>query len=185
MIPSPYPEATLDTFGFPVGGRLAARRPISSPQLPKVTLFGPKMQFFLARNHFFCGQPQKNCYHYDRTPKRQPFCVDRRSGWSLGGRQGPFLGQKWPENLIFFLHYTHITHLFWSQTDPTQWDHNIPMSWGNSGYLWFSSRCPIGCLASSCMAPIAKNYGIANHNISKRFAVGCYFERAPTNLVDF
>ena len=36
-----------------------------------------------------------------------------------------------------------------------------------------------------CMAPIAKNYGIANHNISKRFAVGCYFERAPTNLVDF
>ena len=33
----------------------------------------------------------------------------------------------WPENLIF-LRYTHITHLFWSQTDPTQWDHNIPIS---------------------------------------------------------
>ena len=29
------------------------------------------------------------------------------------------------------------------------------------------------------------SYTLTCHNISKRFAVGCYFERAPTNLVDF
>ena len=88
---------------WPLGG------PFHRPNCPKWPFFGPKTQFFLARNHFFCGQPQKNCYHYDRTPKRQPFCVDRRSGWSLGGRQGPFLGQKWPENLIFFTLHPHNT----------------------------------------------------------------------------
>ena len=94
------------------------------------------------------------------------------SGPSAGGRQCPFWAQNWSKNLIF-LRYIYITHLFRSQTDPTQWDHNIPMSSGNSGYLWFSSRCPIGCLASSCMAPTDKNYGIAYHNISKRFAESC------------
>ena len=46
-----------------------------------------------------------------------------------------FLGTNWPENQIF-LRYIHITQLFWSQTDPTQRNHNIPISWGNPGYLW-------------------------------------------------
>ena len=59
MIPSPYPEATLDTFGFPVGGRLAARRPISSPQLPKVALFGPKTHFFWPEITFFVDSLKK------------------------------------------------------------------------------------------------------------------------------
>ena len=54
----PYPEVTLDTFGFPVGARLAARRGVLWPQLPKVALLGPKSAVFLARNQFFCGQPQ-------------------------------------------------------------------------------------------------------------------------------
>ena len=35
--------------------------------------------------------------------------------------------------------------LFWPQTDPTQWYHIFPMSWGNSGCLQFSGRCPFGC----------------------------------------
>ena len=43
IITSPYPEATLDTFGFPVGAHLAARQAVVWPQLPKITIFGPKM----------------------------------------------------------------------------------------------------------------------------------------------
>ena len=133
-----------------------------------ITQSGPfwaQKRSFLARNHFFVDSLKKNCYHHDGTPKRQPFCVDRLAGWSPGGYQGPFLGQKWPENLIF-LHYTHITHLFWSQTDPTQWDHNIPISWGNSGYLWFSGRCPFGCLPGCFMALIAQNGLFGGHKCS-------------------
>ena len=146
------------------------------------------------------------------------------------GLRGAVSAQLWSKNLIF-LRYTYITHLIRSQTDPTQWDQNIPISWGNSGYLWFSGRCPFGCSAGRCMAPIAENYHfwaknayysivshgivcycmelncilwycicynhdgtpkrqlwlytLTCHNISKRFAAGCYFERASTNLVDF
>merc|ERR1711894_130805 len=58
MTTPPYPEVTLDTFGFPVGARLAARRAVSRLRLPKVALLGPKNAVFLARNQFFCGQPQ-------------------------------------------------------------------------------------------------------------------------------
>ena len=35
IISSSYPEVTLDTFGFPVGARLAARRAVFWPRLPK------------------------------------------------------------------------------------------------------------------------------------------------------
>ena len=84
-------------------------------------------------------------------------------GMLLGGCNGLFLAKKWPENQIF-LRYPHITHLFWSQTDSTQRNHNIPISWGNSGYLWFSGRCPFGCSAGRCMAPIAENYHFRARN---------------------
>ena len=73
-------------------------------------------------------------------------------GGLSGAMRALFWAKKWPENQIF-LRYTHITHLFWSQLDPTQWDHNIPISWGNSGYLRFSGRCPFSYLAGRCMAP--------------------------------
>ena len=53
MTTPPYPEVTLDTFGFPVGARLATRRAVLWPQLPKVALLGPKNATFLARNQFF------------------------------------------------------------------------------------------------------------------------------------
>ena len=49
------PEVPLNNFRFPVGGCLAAWQAIS---LPKVTLLGPKNAVFVARNQFFCGQPQ-------------------------------------------------------------------------------------------------------------------------------
>ena len=53
-----YPEVTLDTFGFPVGGRLAAWRAVSWPRLPKVALLGSKNAVF-GRKPFFCGHPCK------------------------------------------------------------------------------------------------------------------------------
>ena len=98
----PYPEVTLDTFGFPVGGRLATRRAVSWPRLPKVALLGSKNAVFWPETIFFVVSLKINCYNHDGTPKRQ---------------------------------------------------------------LWL--------------------YTLTCHNISKRFAAGCYFERASTNLVDF
>merc|ERR1739846_301437 len=50
----PYPEVTLDTFGFPVDGRLAARRAVSRPRLPKVALFAPKNAVFGPEIIFLC-----------------------------------------------------------------------------------------------------------------------------------
>ena len=102
VICPPYPEVTLDTFGFPVGGRLATRRAVSWPRLPKVALLGSKNAVFWPETIFFVVSLKINCYNHDGTPKRQ---------------------------------------------------------------LWL--------------------YTLTCHNISKRFAAGCYFERASTNLVDF
>ena len=48
----PYPEVTLDTFGFPVGGRLAARRAVFRPRLPKVALFGSGRVFIASTPNF-------------------------------------------------------------------------------------------------------------------------------------
>ena len=52
IISPPYPEATLDNFGFPVGGRLAARRAVFRHRLPKVALFGPKNAVFWLEINF-------------------------------------------------------------------------------------------------------------------------------------
>merc|ERR1711911_51936 len=52
MTTPPYPEVTLDTFGFPVGARLAARRAVLWPQLPKVALLGPKNAVFWPKTSF-------------------------------------------------------------------------------------------------------------------------------------
>ena len=40
IISPPYPEATLDNFGFPVGGRLAARRAVFRPPGQILAFFG-------------------------------------------------------------------------------------------------------------------------------------------------
>ena len=102
IISPPYPEVTLDTFGFPVGGRLAAWLAVSWPRLPKVALLGSKNAVFWPETSFFVVNLKIDCYNHDGTTKRQ---------------------------------------------------------------LWL--------------------YTLTCHNISKRFAAGCYFERASTNLVDF
>ena len=59
--------------------------------------------------------------------------------------------------ICIFLHYTHITLIFWGQMDPTQWDHKSPISCGNSGYLRFSDMWSFGLSAGSFMARIAQN----------------------------
>mgnify|MGYP005706042383 FL=1 len=55
------------------------------------------------------------------------FVLTALQGGLRGGVRALFWAKKWPENQIF-LRYTHITHLFWSQTDSTQRNHNIPIS---------------------------------------------------------
>ena len=105
----PYPESPLDNFRFPVGGCLAAWQAVSWPKLPKVTLLGPKNVVF-GTNSFFCGQPQKNCYNHNGTPKRQPFCFDCISGGLREAVQvlfGPKIDYK-----SDFLRFTFITYLF-------------------------------------------------------------------------
>ena len=94
--------------------------------------FWVKKWCFLARNQFLWTSFIFFWYHHDGTPKRQHFRVDHVAGQAPGGVQGPFLAQNWPSKL-FFLRYTHITPIFGGQTDPAQWDHNFPTSWGNSG----------------------------------------------------
>ena len=59
IISPPYPEVTLDTFGFPVGGRLAARRTVSWPRLPKVALSGPQNAVFWPEIIFLCPASKK------------------------------------------------------------------------------------------------------------------------------
>ena len=52
IITSTYPEVTLDNFSFPVDGRLAARRAVSRPRLPKVALFGSGRVFIASTPNF-------------------------------------------------------------------------------------------------------------------------------------
>ena len=52
IISPPYPELTLDNFGFPVGGRLATRRTVLWPKLPKVALLGSKNAVFWPETIF-------------------------------------------------------------------------------------------------------------------------------------
>ena len=71
IISPPYPEVTLDNFGFPVGGRLATRRAVSWPRFPKVALLGSKNAVFWPETIFFVVSLKINCYNHDGTPKRQ------------------------------------------------------------------------------------------------------------------
>merc|ERR1711978_615403 len=52
MTTPPYPEGTLDTFGFLVDGRLATRRAVSWPRLPKVAVLGSKNAVFWPETIF-------------------------------------------------------------------------------------------------------------------------------------
>ena len=82
------------------------------------------------------------------------FVLTALQGGLRGGVRALFWAKKWPENQLF-LRYFHITRLFWSQTDLTQRNHNIPYP---EVTLDTFGRCPFGCSAGRCMAPIAENY---------------------------
>ena len=97
----PYSEVTLDTFGFPVGGRLAARRAVFRPRLPKVALFGPKSGVFGQKSIYIL---QFLRYHHDQTPKRQRFCVAHVAERAPGGLQEPIFGPKIAQKSFFTLH---------------------------------------------------------------------------------
>ena len=97
---SPISWGNSGYFGFPVGGRLAAWQADSWPQLPKLALFRHINAVFWPEINSF-ALSQKNCYSHDRTPKRQPVCVDCVAGWSPGVRPGPF-GPKIGPKIRFF-----------------------------------------------------------------------------------
>ena len=60
IISPPYPEATLDNFGFPVGGRLAARRAVFRPPGRNLAIFGGGRNLLIfssIKRRFFHSQP--------------------------------------------------------------------------------------------------------------------------------
>ena len=65
ILSPPYPEVTLDNFGFPVGGRLAARRAVFQP---------PGRNFAILRKGHF--------------PREVPLILDRGQR-NLVGPSGP------------------------------------------------------------------------------------------------
>ena len=71
--------------------------------------------------------------------------------WILGQKTS-FLAKK-----SVFLTLCPYIPLISPQTHLAQCDHNLPMSWDNSGYLRFSGRCPLGCLAGRFLELIAQN----------------------------
>ena len=94
IITPPHPEVTLDNFGFPVGGRLAARRAVSWPRLSKVGLFGPKSAVFGPKS-FFCANPPILLLPSWRDTKKTTFsCSSCCWACSWGGATACF----WPKN---------------------------------------------------------------------------------------
>ena len=127
IISPPYPEVTLDTFSFPVGGRLAAWRAVSWPRLPKVALLGSKNAVF-GPKPFFCGHP---CKGFNR--KMLSFWCPVMVVTNKVGQFPKKMG-SWPKNCIFypkfcvFLRYTYETPISLARTVPTQWDDNSSIS---------------------------------------------------------
>ena len=127
MTSPPYPEVTLDTFGFLVGARLATRRAVSWPRLPKVALLGSKNAVF-GPKPFFCGHPCKVVNRKMLSFWCPVMVVTNKVG------QFPKKMDFWPKNFIFdpkfcvFLRYAYETTLFLARTVPTQWDDNSSIS---------------------------------------------------------
>ena len=111
IISSSYPEVTLDTFGFPVGACLAARRAVFWPRLPKNGPFWAENAIFSTLcpyNPLFW--PQTDPAQWDHILPISPgnFGCLWFSGRCLFGRSaGCFLapiaqnGRFWGENAIF------------------------------------------------------------------------------------
>ena len=81
----PYPEVTLDTFGFPVGGRLATRRAVFRHRLPKVALFGPKNAVFWPEINFWWTASKKIVTIMTGRLKDNGFALTALQGGLRGG----------------------------------------------------------------------------------------------------
>ena len=93
IISPPYHEATLDTFGFPVGGRLAARQAVFWARLPKMGLFGPKSAVFGPKIHFLWASSKFFATIMTGHQKDNVFMFIIMPGKLLGGARTCF----WPK----------------------------------------------------------------------------------------
>ena len=94
--------------------------------------------------------------------KNVVFLVSSHDGDKKFGRfpkKNGFRAKKlhfWPEILHFFTLHLWNPHFFGSDA-PDRTDHMSPISWGNSGYLWFSGRWSFGRSAGRFLAPTAQS----------------------------
>ena len=91
--------------------------------------------------------------------KNNLFVLTALHGGLSGNHQNQFRTIFGPK-ICIFLRYTLTTPNFWALVDPTQWDHNFPIYWGNSGYLWFSGRRPFNRLGGYYEASNGQNGSI-------------------------
>ena len=93
IISPPYHEAILDTFGFPVGGRLAAQQAVFWARLPKMGLFGPKSVVFGPKIHFFWASSNFFAFMMTGHQKNNVFMFIIMPGKLPGGARTCF----WPK----------------------------------------------------------------------------------------
>ena len=78
--------------------------------------------------------------------------------------------------ICIFLRYSLTTPNVWALVDPTRCDHNFPTYWGNSGYLWFSGRCPFNRLAGYYEASNGQNGSIWGQKCSFLAQNQCFWD---------
>ena len=127
MTTPPYPEGTLDTFGFLVGGGLATWQAVSWPQLPKVVLLGSKNAVF-GPKPFFCEQPC-NGVNTKMLSFWYPVMMVKKKLEEFQKKLifGPKTAFFCPK-LCVFLRYTYETPISLARTVLTQWDDNSSIS---------------------------------------------------------
>ena len=113
---SPYPEVTLDTFGILVCGRLAARRAVFWPQLPKIALFGSKNDVFWPEINFCGHRPFFFGTIMTGHQKDNIFVLIMLLDKLLGGFKGHFWPKIGPQSCFFTLH-PYNPH-FWGSDGP-------------------------------------------------------------------
>ena len=101
IISPPYPEVTLDTFSFWVGGRSAARRAVLQPQLPEVAFFGVKNAVFRPETHFSETSSKKIVPIVTGHQKDNSFVLTHCMAGLWGGGRVHFWPKIDPKNCLF------------------------------------------------------------------------------------
>ena len=118
IITSPCPEVTLDTFGFPVGARSAARRAVFWHRLPKMVLFGAKNAvFFGPKSIFLWCHPTILSLSWRDTKNARFLC------WTCCtvGVGAAAKAHFWHENIHFFALHPYNPHFLGSyESDPME-----------------------------------------------------------------